>query len=107
MTDSGARQLAAAVCVQAIKDYEQLCKLLTRGKIIEADNGIILPGPTFHRQYNGKKYIGDSIPKCSFAEIEAFFLENGEMWVNTAPEISVNYLLKRKRAAMRSAKRRK
>lgn len=104
MTDSGARSLAAAACLQALKDYEQLCSMLVRGKIVE-EAGILLPGPTFHRTYNGKKYVGDTVPKFSFAEIEAFFLDNGELWADMPGELCLDYLLKRKRAALRSAKR--
>ena len=74
MTDSGARSLAAAVCLQAIKDYDRLCDMLARGKIREDDRGNLVPGPTFHRShYIGKKRYGETLPNYSFAEIERFF----------------------------------
>lgn len=106
MTDSGARSLAAAVCLQAIKDYDRLCDMLARGKIREDDRGNLVPGPTFHRShYIGKKRYGKTLSNYSFAEIERFFLTNSELWTDTPSEISVNFLLKRKRDAMRRARR--
>ena len=105
MMDEGARSLAAAVCLQAIKDYNHLCDMLARGKIKEDENGSLVPGPAFHRgHYIGKKYYGETLPNYSFAEIEGFFLEKGELWTDTPAEISVEYLLKHKRAAMRRAR---
>ena len=47
MTDEGAKALAAAVCLQAIKDYEALCRKVEDGKITELPSGALYKGPTF------------------------------------------------------------
>ena len=104
MTDEGAKAFAAAACLQAIKDYTQLCEYMARGKIIEADDRTLQPGPTFHREYNGKSYTGDKVPNYSFAQIEEFFHDYGELWAGMDPQIVLDYLLEKKRSAARRAR---
>ena len=105
MTDRGARALAAAVCVQAIKDYEYLCARIANGKLQER-NGIMVAGPTFRRWYTSTGRVGgDSLPRYSFAEIETFFINNAEFFVEMNPEIILHYLRRKKLRAKQTAKR--
>ena len=104
MTDEGARALAAAVCVQAIKDYEHLCRELVRGRIMERD-GKLVAGPTSRawRTPSGQIHR-DEVPNYSFAEIETFFITCAELYADMNPEIILGYLQRMKGRAMRTAR---
>ncbi len=99
MTDEGARALAAAVCLQAIKDYEALCRKVEAGKIIELPSGALEKGPTFRQHRRGNQYVGDHIPNYSFREIEQFFVRDGEQFAGFDPKHILDRLYKQKARA--------
>lgn len=103
MTDEGARALAAAVCLQAIKDYEALCRKVEGGKIIELPSGALDKGPTFRQYRRGRTYCGDHIPNYSFREIEQFFIRDGEQFAGFDPKHILDRLYKQKARAKRIA----
>lgn len=98
MTNQGARSLMAAIMLQAVKDYEHLCNLLASGRIVFSG--------TSHTELTTKA----KDRKCerlyySFAEIERFIEEYGEICV----EMDTNIILaklryKRRRAASKAQK---
>lgn len=95
--------MAAAVCLQAIKDYEDLCRKVEGGKIIELANGALDKGPTFRQHKRGKTYCGDYLPRYSFREIEQFFVRNGEQYAGFDPRHILDRLYKQKARAKRIA----
>ena len=103
MTDDGAKALAAAVCLQAIKDYEALCRNVEDGKITELASGALDKGPTFRQYRRGRTYCGDHLPHYNFREIELFFVRNGEQFAGFDPKHILDRLCKQKARAKRIA----
>lgn len=103
MTDKGAKALAAAVCLQAIKDYEALCRKVEAGKIVELPGGALEKGTKFRQHRRGNKYVGDHIPNYSFREIEQFFVRDGEQFAGFDPRHILDRLYKQKARAKRIA----
>lgn len=91
----GVRRLAAMAFIQAVKDWEELCRLLGNGRIIDA-NGICQRGP--------KSTAGYYVPKYGFGEIEAFIRGNAELWVNMDADLIMDKLYKMRRIALTKAR---
>lgn len=97
MMDSGYRALAAAVCLQAVDDWEKLCKCYAAGLCDCTAEGRVLWDKSNQAGHNAYNRMGQS----SFYELEAFFMRSGELFANCDIEPLLRMLRQQRRKAER------
>ena len=105
MTDEGARALGAGIVWQAVVDYKDLCRLVSRGKIIELDGGALSGGPRFAPKF-GSGAHGDRLPKETFRQIERWVEQNADFFSGLNPDTILPRMLEWKMLAKEHAKKR-
>ena len=98
MTNAGAKNLMAAVMLQAVKDWEYLCKQVADGRVIRMGSSYTdLETRERDRTYNRLQY--------SFEEIEKFIVNYGEICVEMDLNIILTKLRKERQKAVSQAAR--
>lgn len=87
------RALAAAVCLQAIDDYDKLCRYYVRGLFECAPDGSI----HWNRGNKSAENAQNRIGVATFREIETFFEWYGELYAGCDPA-PILRMLRAKRA---------
>lgn len=96
MTDDGMRRLMAAIVLQAVNDYQALCRYLERGQIIaEGKCSTEIYGLTGVRERKN----------FSFYEIEHFIADYAEVCVEMDTEMILRKLRLMKRKSASRARR--
>lgn len=97
MMDSGYRALAAAVCLQAVDDWEKLCKCYAAGLCECTADG----HPIWDRSQRAAINAYNRMEQTSFYELEAFFMNSGELFANCDIEPLLRMLRQQRRKAER------
>ena len=96
MKDDGAQRLMAAIVLQAVNDYQALCRYLERGQIVaDGKETTIIYGLTGVRE---RKHF-------SFYEIEHFIEDYAEVCVEMDTEVILQKLRLMKRKSASKARR--
>ena len=103
MMDSGYRALAAAVCLQAVDDWEKLCKCYAAG-LCECDaEGRVRWDRSQRAAINAYNRMGQT----SFYELTLFFTHSGDLYANCDTTPLLRMLQQKRRAAERRRNARK
>ena len=103
MMDSGYRALAAAVCLQAVDDWEKLCKCYAAG-LCECDaEGRVCWDRSQRAAINAYNRMGQT----SFYELTLFFTHSGDLYANCDTTPLLRMLQQKRRAAERRRNARK
>lgn len=95
-SDTGMRNLCAAIVEQAIKDWRVLCKLVARDDVI-----YMTPTRTMYWNANRKRaYIG-----TSFDELRSFFAEDAELYTDMDTMKMLSVLERERQKAFRKRDR--
>ena len=97
MMDSGYRALAAAVCLQAVDDWEKLCKCYAAG-LCECDaEGRVCWDRSQRAAINAYNRMGQT----SFYELTLFFTHSGDLYANCDTTPLLRMLQQKRRKAQR------
>lgn len=97
MMDSGYRALAAAVCLQAVDDWEKLCKCYAAGLCECTADGHTIWDRSQRAAVNAYNRMGQT----SFYELTLFFTHSGDLYANCDTEPLLRMLQQKRRAAQR------
>lgn len=103
MMDSGYRALAAAVCLQAVDDWEKLCKCYAAGLCDCTADGHTVWDRSQRAAINAYNRMGQT----SFYELTLFFTHLGDLYANCDTTPLLRMLQQKRRQAERRRNARK